>query len=110
LELLASGFREAAAMFWETLWALVFGFFLSRAVQTFVSRREMRRLLGDSGVLSLLRATGFGAASSSCSYASAAMANSLFSEGASFVTAMVFMFASTNLVLVLGIVLAVLIG
>ena len=38
------------------------------------------------------------------------MANSLFSEGASFVTAMVFMFASTNLVLVLGIVLAVLIG
>jgi hypothetical protein len=110
LELLASGFREAAAMFWETLWALVFGFFLSRAVPTFVSRREMRRLLGDSGVLSLLRATGFGAASSSCSYASAAMAKSLFSEGASFVTAMVFMFASTNLVLVLGIVLAVLIG
>ena len=38
------------------------------------------------------------------------MAKSLFSEGASFVTAMVFLFASTNLVIVLGIVLAVLIG
>ena len=97
-------------MFWETLRALVLDFSLSRAVQAFVSRREMRRLLGDSGGLSLLRATGFGAASSSCSYASAAMAKSLFSEGASFVTAMVFMFASTNLVIELGIVLAVLTG
>jgi hypothetical protein len=97
-------------MFWETLWALVLGFSLSGAVQAFVSRREMRHLLGDARPLSLLRATGFGAASSSCSYASAAMAKSMFSEGANFVTAMVFMFASTNLVIELGIVLAVLIG
>lgn len=97
-------------MFWETLWALILGFALSGAVQAFVSRREMRRLLGDSGVTSLLRATGFGAASSSCSYAAAAMAKSLFADGADFVTAMVFMFASTNLVIELGIVLAVLIG
>ncbi len=97
-------------MFWETLWALVLGFSLSGALQAFVSRREMGRLFGDSGPLALLRATGFGAASSSCSYASAAMAKSLFAEGADFVTAMVFMFASTNLVIELGIVLAVLIG
>ena len=97
-------------MFWQTLWALVLGFSLSGVMQAFVSRREMRRLLGDSGLLSLVRATGFGAASSSCSYASAAMAKSMFAEGANFVTAMVFMFASTNLVIELGIVLAVLIG
>jgi hypothetical protein len=97
-------------MFWETLWALVLGFSLSGAVQAFVSRREMRRLLGDASPLALMRATGFGAASSSCSYASAAMAKSLFADGANFVTAMVFMFASTNLVIELGIVLAVLIG
>ena len=97
-------------MFWETLWALVLGFSLSGAVQAFVSRAEMRRLLGDASPLALLRATGFGAASSSCSYASAAMAKSLFADGANFVTAMVFMFASTNLVIELGIVLAVLIG
>jgi len=95
-ELLASGFREAGAMFWETLWALVLGFSLSGAVQAFISRREMRRLLGDARPLALLRATGFGAVSSSCSYASAAMAKSLFAEGANFVTAMVFMFASTT--------------
>ncbi|MGC2191114.1 MAG: permease [Candidatus Dormiibacterota bacterium] len=102
--------RESAEMFWETLWALVLGFSLSGAMQAFVSRREMRRLLGDASPLALLRATGFGAASSSCSYASAAMAKSMFAEGANFVTAMVFMFASTNLVIELGIVLAVLIG
>ncbi|MGA7172507.1 MAG: permease [Candidatus Dormiibacterota bacterium] len=110
MELLASGLRESGEMFWETLWALVLGFSLSGAVQAFVSRGEMKRLLGDAGPLALLRATGFGAASSSCSYASAAMAKSLFADGADFVTAMVFMFASTNLVIELGIVLAVLIG
>jgi YHS domain-containing protein/uncharacterized membrane protein YraQ (UPF0718 family) len=97
-------------MFWETLWALLLGFSLSGMTQAFVSRRDMRRLLGGSGLLPLLRATGFGAASSSCSYAAAAMAKSMFAEGASFVAAMVFMFASTNLVIELGIVVAVLIG
>ncbi|MFZ0995507.1 MAG: permease [Candidatus Dormiibacterota bacterium] len=97
-------------MFWETLWALVLGFALSGAIQAFIPRQGIRRLLGDTSPLALLRATGFGAASSSCSYASAAMAKSLFSEGANFVTAMVFMLASTNLVIELGIVLAVLIG
>lgn len=109
-DLVASGFREAANMFWETLWALVLGFALSGAIQAVVPRRGILRLLGDTSPLSLLRATGFGAASSSCSYASAAMAKSLFSEGANFVTAIVFMLASTNLVIELGIVLAVLIG
>ncbi|MGC1185687.1 MAG: permease [Candidatus Dormiibacterota bacterium] len=109
-ELAGAGFRESAAMFWQTLWALVLGFSLSGAIQAFVSRAEMMRLLGGNGLGSLIRATGFGAASSSCSYASAAMAKSLFAGGAGFVTAMVFMLASTNLVIELGIVLAVLIG
>ncbi|MGA8427453.1 MAG: permease [Candidatus Dormiibacterota bacterium] len=107
---MTSGLREAGDMFWETLWALVLGFALSGAIQAVVPRRGIRQLLGDTSPLSLLRATGFGAASSSCSYASAAMAKSLFSEGANFVTAIVFMLASTNLVIELGIVLAVLIG
>jgi hypothetical protein len=97
-------------MLWATLWALTLGFALSGAVQSFVSRRQMRQLLGDRSPLTLLRASGFGAASSSCSYAASAMAKSLFSRGADFVAAMVFMFASTNLVVELGVVLAVLIG
>jgi len=97
-------------MFWETLWALVLGFAISGAIQAFIPRQGIRRLLGDASPPALLRATGFGAASSSCSYASAAMAKSLFAEGADFVTAIAFMLASTNLVIELGIVLAVLIG
>ncbi len=97
-------------MFWETLWPLVLGFGLSGAVQAFVSRSDMHRLMGDARPRSLARATVFGMVSSSCSYAASAMAKSLFQKGADFTTAMVFMLASTNLVLELGLVLWILIG
>src|SRR5437660_8655560 len=102
--------REAFFMFWETLWALVIGFGLSGAVQAFVSREQMQRVMGDHRPAAVARASGFGMVSSSCSYAATAMAKSLFQKGADFVTAMIFMFASTNLVLELGIVLVVLMG
>jgi uncharacterized membrane protein YraQ (UPF0718 family)/YHS domain-containing protein len=107
---LGHSFREAFFMFWETLWALVLGFGLSGAVQAFVSRSEMQRLLGRGGPREIARASLLGAASSSCSYAASAMAKTLFQRGADFVSSMVFMFASTNLVIELGIVLWVLLG
>ena len=97
-------------MFWATLWALILGFGLSGAVQAFVSRSEMERRLGRRGPREIGRATLFGAASSSCSYAASAMAKTLFQRGADFVSSMVFMFASTNLVIELGIVIWVLLG
>ena len=103
-------FREAFFMFWVTLWALILGFGLSGAVQAFVSRSEMEQRLGRRGPREITRATLFGAASSSCSYAASAMAKTLFQRGADFVSSMVFMFASTNLVIELGIVLWVLLG
>ncbi len=102
--------REAFFMFWETLWPIVLGFGLSGAVQAFVTTHDMGRSLGNHRPAAIARASGFGMASSSCSYAAAAMAKSLFQKGADFVSAMVFMVASTNLVIELGIVLAVLIG
>ena len=102
--------REGLYMFWATLWALVLGFTLSGAVQAFVSRAAMGRQLGDHRPASVARASAYGMVSSSCSYAASAMSRSLFARGADFVAAMVFMFASTNLVIELGIVLAVLIG
>src|SRR5690242_16478395 len=102
--------REAFFMFWETLWALVLGFTLSGAVQAFVSKRQMQRVMGDHRPPAVARASAFGMVSSSCSYAATAMAKSLFTKGADFTTAMIFMFASTNLVLELGIVLLVLMG
>jgi len=102
--------REGFFMFWETLWALVLGFTLSGAVQAFVSKERMQRVMGDHRPAAVARATGFGMVSSSCSYAATAMAKSLFQKGADFTTAMIFMFASTNLVLELGIVMLVLLG
>jgi uncharacterized membrane protein YraQ (UPF0718 family)/YHS domain-containing protein len=102
--------REGFFMFWVTLWALVLGFALSGAVQAFVSKEQMQRVMGDHKPAAVARASGFGMVSSSCSYAATAMAKSLFQKGADFTTAMIFMFASTNLVLELGIVLLVLMG
>ena len=102
--------REGFFMFWETLWALVLGFGLSGAVQAFVSKDDMQRVMGDHGPGSVFRASGFGMVSSSCSYAATAMAKSLFQKGADFVSSMVFMFASTNLVIELGVVLLILMG
>ncbi len=99
-----------AGMTWEILWALILGFALSGVVQAVVSKREMRRLLPDDSPKTLLVATGLGAASSSCSYASVALARSLFKRGADFTSAMVFELASTNLVFELGIVMALLLG
>ena len=97
-------------MFWEILWALILGFALSAAVKAVVSKRQMRELLPDDSPRTLAIASGLGAASSSCSYASVALARSLFRRGADFTSAMAFQFASTNLVVELGIILAVLIG
>ena len=106
----ARSLREGFFMFWETLWPLVLGFGLSGAVQAFVSHEQMERSLGDHRPASVARASVFGMVSSSCSYAASAMAKSLFAKGADFVSAMAFMFASTNLVVELGIVLAILMG
>jgi uncharacterized protein len=100
----------AFGMFWEILWALILGFALSGAVQAVVSKSEMRRLLPDDSPRSLGLACGLGAASSSCSYAAVALARSLFRKGADFTAAMAFEFASTNLVIELGILMALILG
>src|SRR2546423_9178728 len=104
------GFYHGAAMFWETLWALVLGFGVSAALQVFVSKQQMTRALGRAGLREMLFATGFGAASSSCSYAAASIGRSAFQKGAALVPALAFMFASTNLVIELGAVLWLLMG
>jgi len=107
---LAQVLAEAGSMLFETLWALVLGFTLSGIVQAFVSRATMQQKLGNHGARATMRATLYGMASSSCSYAASAMSKSLVAKGADFVAAMVFMIASTNLVIELGLVLFVLLG
>ena len=100
----------AVGMFWQTGWTLVLGFAISSLLQSVVSTDQMRRALGRGGLREIALATVAGAASSSCSYASAAIMRTLFKKGAALVTALAFLFASTNLVLELGIVLYVLMG
>ena len=97
-------------MTWQILWALIFGFVLAAVVQAVVRRSTIVRRLGDDRPRTLAIASGFGIASSSCSYAAVAIARALFRTGAGFTAAMVFEIASTNLVVELGVILAVLIG
>src|SRR5947209_6742627 len=104
------GLRDALLMAWEVWWALVFGFGISAVVQAWIPRERVQRALGAGGPGAIARATGLGAASSSCSYAAVAIAKSLFQKGASAASALAFQFASTNLVWELGLVLWILIG
>jgi uncharacterized protein len=98
------------AMTWQIGWALILGLALSAAIQALVPKGRIASLLGDDRPRTLAVATALGAASSSCSYAAVALARTLFRKGASFVAAMAFEIASTNLVIELGVILALLIG
>jgi hypothetical protein len=101
---------EGFFMLWQTMWALILGFALSGVVQAFATRRQMQRVMGDHRPAAVTRSSLLGMASSSCSYAASALARTLFARGADFTAAMVFMVASTNLVVELGLVLWLLIG
>ena len=97
-------------MFFDTFWALVFGFTLSGIIQAYISKNRMQKSLGDHSLKSVAKASFFGTVSSSCSYAASALSKTLFFKGADFTTSMIFAFASTNLVIELGIVIWILIG
>jgi uncharacterized membrane protein YraQ (UPF0718 family) len=110
LHAIGSSLHLAAAMGWEVLWGLILGFTLSALVDVLVSKAELQRLLPDDSPASITRASLIGAASSSCSYAAVAIARSIFRKGGDFTAAMAFQFASTNLVIELGVLLVVLMG
>jgi uncharacterized protein len=107
---IGSALRLSFAMFWQVLWPLALGFLLSAVVETLVSKQAVSRLLGRDTPKSLALATGFGAASSSCSYAAVAVGRTLFRKGSTLGNAVIFEFASTNLVFELGLVLLILLG
>jgi uncharacterized membrane protein YraQ (UPF0718 family) len=111
VDTLVEGLRLAGEMFWETWWALVLGFTIAGAVETFVSEEKMSAVLGGDGWKELGLGTAFGAASSSCSFGAVATTKSLFKKGASPVASLAaFQFASTNLVIELGLVMWILLG
>jgi uncharacterized membrane protein YraQ (UPF0718 family) len=110
LEHLGSALRLSFAMFWQVLWPLSLGFLLSAIVEALVPKEAISRALGKDSPRSVALATLFGAASSSCSYAAVALARTLFRKGATLANAIIFEFASTNLVFELGLVLLILLG
>ncbi len=110
LDAIGHALAMAGSMTWEITWSLILGFTLSAVVQAVVRRETVARLLGDDKPRTLALAAGLGAASSSCSYAAVALARALFRRGASFTAAMAFEIASTNLVIELGIILALLLS
>ncbi len=97
-------------MFWQVGWSLALGFTIAAVIQAVIPKENIQKKFGKSGVKEIALATGFGAISSSCSYAAASTSKALFKKGASFISSMAFLFSSTNLVLELGIILYLLMG
>jgi len=102
--------QMAGAMGWEILWPLVLGFALSGAIQAVVTHSQMSKLMPDDKPRTIASASLLGIASSSCSYAAVALARTIFRKGGNLTAAMVFEVASTNLVIELGIIMALLLG
>jgi uncharacterized membrane protein YraQ (UPF0718 family) len=110
LDAIGRALLDGFDMFWQVLWPLSLGFLLSAVVEAVISKRSVEKALGHDSASSVVLASALGAASSSCSYASVAVARSLFRRGATFANAIIFEFASTNLVIELGLILFVLLG
>ena len=110
LQAIGQALQMSFFMFWEVFWPLTLGFLISAVVQSVVSRQAVVRALGRDDLRGVAFATLAGAASSSCSYAAVAVARGLFRKGSTFANAILFEFASTNLVFELGLVLLVLLG
>lgn len=96
-----------AGFFWMALWAFVLGYIISSCIQVFVTRERMKQSMGKAGAKSVGLATFFGFISSSCSFAALATSKSLFKKGAGLVPSLAFLLASTNLVIELGIIIAI---
>lgn len=110
LELYGESAKTALGFFWKSGWAFVLGYFVSGMIQAFVPKKELTRYMGDANFKSVSLSTFFGAVSSSCSFAALAAARALVKKGAHFVAAVAFMFASTNLVIELGILILIFLG
>lgn len=96
--------------FWMALWAFILGYVISSMIQIFVTEKRMQKTMGQEESKGVLLGTFFGFISSSCSFAALASTKSLFKKGASFVSSIAFLLASTNLVIELGIIIAIFLG
>ena len=110
IQLYGESAKTALGFFWKAGWAFVLGYFVSGMIQAFVPKGKLTRYMGDADLKSISLSTFFGAASSSCSFAALAAARALIKKGAHFIAGVAFMFASTNLVIELGILILIFLG
>lgn len=102
--------RIGIGFLWTAAWAIIMGITITSLVQVYVSKERMAQVLGDGDLSGLTKATLFGAASSGCSFGAVAIGKGLFKKGAHAVNFMAFMFASTNLIVELGLMILILLG
>ncbi len=100
----------STGFFWMALWAFVLGYIISSMIQIFVTEKRMQKAMGENEGKSMLLGTFFGFISSSCSFSALAGTKSIFKKGASFVSSIAFLLASTNLVIELGIIISIFLG
>ncbi|QFU07207.1 putative permease [Rhodobacteraceae bacterium THAF1] len=79
-------------------------------IQVFVTRQQMQDTMGTDGPKAVALGSFFGFVSLSCSFAALSGARALFAKGAGLVPSMAFLLASTNLVVELGIIIAIFLG
>ncbi|MBA4802154.1 MAG: permease [Euryhalocaulis sp.] len=99
-----------AGLFWMAFWAFGLGYLISSMIQVFVTRERMKQSMGETGAKSVGLGAFFGFISSSCSFAALSTTRALFTKGAGLIPSLAFLLASTNLVVELGIVIAVFLG
>ena len=100
----------SAGFFWMALWAFILGYAVSSCIQIFVTEERMQKTMGQAKSKDVFLGAFFGFISSSCSFSALATTKSLFQKGASFTASIAFLLASTNLVVELGIIIAVFLG
>ena len=95
---------------WMAFWAFALGYLTSSLTQVLVTRSRMQETMGTSGPKSVFPGTFFGFISSSCSFAALSTTRALFQKGAGLVPSLAFLLSSTNVVIELGIVIAIFLG
>lgn len=110
LEETAYSLLIGAGLLYKALWAILFGVLLTALIETLVDRDRMAEILGGRDLATVGKAGLAGAASSACTFGALSITQSLFKKGASAESSFAFAFASTNLVVELGIVIYALLG
>ena len=110
LQLWGEAVTTSLGFFWMALWAFILGYLISSLIQVLITRDRMQKAMGKDGPRSMLLGTFFGFISSSCSFSALSSTRAIFNKGAGLAPSMAFLLASTNLVIELGMVIAIFLG